>query len=84
VPLYFARKGMVGVNATYRLAPAAKWPAAAEDVKVLVAWLKSNAARFGGDPNRIYLIGRPPLDGSCGETRRWPRGWRQRNVRRGT
>jgi acetyl esterase/lipase len=57
VPLYFARHGMVGVNATYRLAPAAKWPAAAEDVKSMVQWLKANAARYGGDPERIYLIG---------------------------
>lgn len=57
VPMYFARQGMLGVNATYRLAPAAQWPAAAQDVASLVAWLKSNAARYGGDPNRIYLIG---------------------------
>jgi acetyl esterase len=57
VPMYFARQGMLGVNATYRLAPAAQWPAAAQDVARLVAWLKSNAARYGGDPNRIYLIG---------------------------
>ena len=35
MPLYFAKNGMVGVNATYRLAPAAQWPAAAEDVKAL-------------------------------------------------
>ena len=57
VPMYFARQGMLGVNATYRLAPAAQWPAAAQDVGSLVRWLKENAARFGGDPNRIYLIG---------------------------
>lgn len=57
VPMYFARQGMLGVNATYRLAPAAQWPAAAQDVASLVAWLKGNAARYGGDPNRIYLIG---------------------------
>ena len=57
VPLYFARNGMVGVNATYRLAPAATWPAAAEDVKSVVQWLKGNIAQYGGDPGRIYLIG---------------------------
>jgi acetyl esterase len=57
VPLYFARNGMVGVNATYRLAPAATWPAAAEDVKRLVQWLRENIAGHGGDPQRIYLIG---------------------------
>ena len=57
VPMYFARQGMLGVNATYRLAPAAQWPAAAQDVASLVGWLKSNATRLGGDPNRIYLVG---------------------------
>jgi acetyl esterase len=57
VPMYFARQGLLGVNATYRLAPAAQWPAAAQDVASLVGWLKSNAARYGGDPNRIYLVG---------------------------
>jgi acetyl esterase/lipase len=57
VATYFARQGMLGVNATYRLAPAAQWPAAAEDVGALVAWLRKNAAAYGGDPNRIHLIG---------------------------
>jgi acetyl esterase/lipase len=57
VATYFARQGMLGVNATYRLAPAAQWPAAAQDVGLLVQWLKANAAAHGGDPARIYLIG---------------------------
>jgi acetyl esterase/lipase len=57
VPSYFARNGFLGVNATYRLAPAAQWPAASQDVASLVAWLKDNAAKYGGDPSRIYLVG---------------------------
>jgi hypothetical protein len=57
VATYFARQGMLGVNGTYRLAPAAKWPAAAQDVGLLVKWLKANAGAHGGDPERIYLIG---------------------------
>ena len=57
VATWFARAGMLGINANYRLAPAAKWPAGAEDVRGMVAWAKANAARFGGDPNRIFLIG---------------------------
>ena len=35
VATYFARQGMLGVNGTYRLAPAAQWPAAAQDVGLL-------------------------------------------------
>jgi acetyl esterase/lipase len=57
VATYFARQGMLGVNGTYRLAPAAQWPAAAQDVSLLVQWLKANAAAHGGDPARIYLVG---------------------------
>ena len=55
--LYFARHGILGINATYRLAPEAKWPAAADDVAGIVTWIKQNAAQHGGDPERIYLIG---------------------------
>lgn len=54
---YFARMGMLGVNADYRLAPAAPWPAGAEDVGAVVQWLRANGPRYGGDPDRIYLIG---------------------------
>ena len=57
VATYFARQGMLGVNATYRLAPAAQWPAAARDVGLLVQWLRANSAVHGGDPSRIYLLG---------------------------
>jgi acetyl esterase len=57
IPTWFARQGFVGINATYRLAPAAKWPSGAEDVGGMVKWAKDNAAKYGGDPARIFLIG---------------------------
>jgi acetyl esterase/lipase len=57
VATWFARQGMLGINATYRLAPAAKWPAAVEDVRAMVTWARANAARLGGNPNRIILVG---------------------------
>src|SRR5262245_10689389 len=57
VTTWFARQGMLALTATYRLAPAAKWPAAVEDVRAMVAWAKANAARLGGNPNRIFLVG---------------------------
>lgn len=37
VTTWFARQGMLGVNATYRLAPSAKWPAATEDIAGMVS-----------------------------------------------
>jgi triacylglycerol lipase len=52
-----ARAGFVGVTITYRLAPAHRWPSGVEDIAMAAAWLKENAARFGGDPKRIVLVG---------------------------
>lgn len=57
VPTFFARHGVIGVNATYRLAPQHKWPSGAADVGKVVDWLRENAARYGGDPNRIFVMG---------------------------
>jgi acetyl esterase/lipase len=57
VMLWAAGHKMVGVNMTYRLAPANPWPAAVEDIAAAVAWTHANVARFGGDPDRIVLMG---------------------------
>jgi len=57
VPTYFAKHGAIGVNATYRLAPKAQWPAGSEDVASMVKWIKTNIGQYGGDPGQIYLIG---------------------------
>ena len=57
IMLWAARNGLVGVNATYRLAPDHAWPAGAEDVGAIVRWVRANIARYGGDAARIFLIG---------------------------
>ena len=54
---WFARQGIVTLNATYRLAPGSPWPGAVQDVRAMVAWARANAARLGADPNRITLMG---------------------------
>lgn len=54
---YFARHGLVGVNATYRLAPEASWPSGAEDLRAVIDWVKTHAAEIGGDPDRIFMMG---------------------------
>jgi acetyl esterase/lipase len=57
VALWAVSSGMIGLNITYRLAPAAAWPAAADDVAAAVAWTKANAAAHGGDPDRVFVMG---------------------------
>lgn len=57
VATFFARHGMIGVNATYRLAPDHKWPSGGLDVGAAVDWLRENVSRYGGDPDRIFVMG---------------------------
>lgn len=57
VMLWAVEHRMVGVNMTYRLAPANPWPAAVQDFGAAVTWTRANIARFGGDPERIILMG---------------------------
>ena len=57
IGLWACRSGLVGVTMTYRLAPEHRWPSGAEDVAAAVAWLRDKVASFGGDPERIVLMG---------------------------
>ena len=54
---YFARYGVLTINATYRLAPNDKWPADAVDVGAIVRWAGENAGHYGADSGRIFLMG---------------------------
>ncbi|HMB74699.1 MAG TPA: alpha/beta hydrolase, partial [Gammaproteobacteria bacterium] len=54
---YFASLGFVGINSNYRLAPAHPWPAGPTDVGLAVTWLSDNVAQYGGDPERIFVLG---------------------------
>ncbi|WP_426442265.1 alpha/beta hydrolase fold domain-containing protein [Bradyrhizobium genosp. P] len=57
IMLWAVKSGFVGVNATYRLAPAFPWPAGAEDVGAVVQWVSETIGARGGDPARIFLMG---------------------------
>ena len=57
IMLWAARHGMVGVNATYRVAPAHPWPAGPEDVAAAARWVHLYIARHGGDPQAVFLCG---------------------------
>ena len=49
--------GAVAVIPDYRLYPEVIFPAWMEDGAEAVNWARRNAARFGGDPNQILLVG---------------------------
>lgn len=51
------REGFIGVTVTYRLAPTHVWPSGAEDLALVVAWLREHIGAHGGDAGRIVLTG---------------------------
>jgi acetyl esterase/lipase len=55
--LTLAQRGYVAVTVSYRLAPAYPFPAAVQDCKAAVRWLRANAARYRVDPARIGVTG---------------------------
>lgn len=54
---WVAQQGWLGAVMNYRLAPDHGWPAGGEDVLAALDWLTEHAARFGGDPDQIVLMG---------------------------
>ena len=55
--LTLAQRGYVAITVTYRLAPAAPFPAAVLDCKTAVRWLRAHAAQYHVDPQRIGATG---------------------------
>jgi acetyl esterase/lipase len=53
----FAEHGMIVATASYRLSGEAPFPAAVQDVKCAVRWLRANAERLGIDANQIAVAG---------------------------
>lgn len=51
------RRGYVAVVPDYRIYPEVTYPGFIEDGALAVRWVKDNAARFGGDPGRLFLMG---------------------------
>lgn len=54
---FAARNGMIGVRVSYRLAPAATWPAGASDVAAALSWVHGNIDLFNGDRREIVAVG---------------------------
>jgi acetyl esterase/lipase len=53
----FASRGYVTVIADYRLVPEVRFPGFIEDGARALAFVRANIAGYGGDPNRIFLVG---------------------------
>ncbi|GAB0103783.1 alpha/beta hydrolase [Nocardia sp. JMUB6875] len=49
--------GVIVISVDYRLAPDARFPAAAEDAYAVLRWVADHAESLGGDPNRIAVAG---------------------------
>ena len=54
---HFASRGYVVIAIDYRHAPEWKWPEQIVDVRTALYWTSHDAAKFGGDPSRIVLVG---------------------------
>jgi acetyl esterase/lipase len=53
----FAKIGYGVVVTNYRLSPKVQHPAHAEDVAKAVAWTRENMPKYGGDKDRLFLMG---------------------------
>ena len=52
-----ARRGYVAVVPDYRIYPEVCYPDFLDDGALVVRWVKDNIARFGGDPDKLFLKG---------------------------
>jgi acetyl esterase/lipase len=53
----FARKGKVFVPINYPLAPAAQYQEMGYDCAKAIKWVKDSISKYGGNPDKIFLMG---------------------------
>ena len=56
-PRVFTERGYVFVSTNYRLLPNVDMETLLRDVAEAVGWVQDHVAEYGGDPNRIFLMG---------------------------
>ena len=54
---YFISNNWIFVSVNYRLSPEVKHPAHVQDVATAIAWVKENIPAYGGDADRIFIMG---------------------------
>ena len=52
-----AEQGFIAVLPSYRLSPAVRFPVFVEDAAQAVAWTLRNIDRYGGNPQRVFVMG---------------------------
>ena len=53
----YSSRGVLFISMNYRLAPNVVHPKQIQDIASAFAWVKTHAKEYGGDPNRIYVMG---------------------------
>ena len=53
----FAKNGIVFTTIDYRLYPDVRFPSFPQDVALSVQWVRENISKYGGDRNKIFLMG---------------------------
>ena len=74
IPQALKDKGYCIIGVGYRLSPTVKAPAYIEDSAAAVAWAFNNIAKYGGDPDKIFLSGHSAggyLDLMVGLDKKW-------------
>jgi acetyl esterase/lipase len=56
-PKFLNEEGLIFVSVNYRLSGKAKHPAQVEDVAAAVRWVRDHVAEYGGDPQKLVLMG---------------------------
>ncbi len=54
---FFCKQGYVFVSVNYRMLPETEVPDQAQDVAAAVAWMHDHAKEFGGNADRMFLMG---------------------------
>jgi arylformamidase len=54
---FFNQNGFIYVSINYRLSPAVKHPAHIEDVAEAITWIHENIKKYGGDKDKLFVIG---------------------------
>jgi acetyl esterase/lipase len=56
-PQFFADQGFVFVSTNYRLLPSVDIATIFRDIAKSIHWVHDHIAQYGGDPNRIFIMG---------------------------